>query len=76
MDKQRRDVLQYALNLDISDVQTYAGYRGDLMVKIITDDESVMNAIHDYALSLGVKEVVVKHSVDYVLYCVTSGETE
>lgn len=72
MQDQRRKILQYALNLDITDVHTYCGYRGDLMVKIITNDESVMNAIREYALSLEIKEVVVKHSVDYVLYCVTT----
>lgn len=72
MQDQRRKILQYALNLDITDVHTYSGYRGDLMVKIITNDESVMNAIQEYALSLEIKEVVVKHGVDYVLYCVTT----
>jgi hypothetical protein len=72
MQDQRRKILQYALNLNITDVHTYAGYRGDLMVKIITNDESVMNTIREYALSLNIKEVVVKHSVEYVLYCVTA----
>lgn len=75
MQEQRKKILQYALNLNISDVHTYSGYRGDLMVKIITNDEGVMNAIRDYALSLEIKEVVVKHSVEYVLYCVTTEET-
>lgn len=71
MQDQRRKILQYALNLNIKDVHTYAGYRGDLMVKIITSDKGVMNAIREHALSIGIKEVVVKHSLDYVLYCVT-----
>lgn len=74
MDDQRRKILQYALNLNITDVHTYAGYRGDLMVKIITNEESVMNAIREHALSIGIKEVVVKHSLDYVLYCVTADD--
>lgn len=73
MQEERRKILQYALNLDILDVHTYSGYKGDLMVQIITKDEQAMNAIRDYALSLEIKEVVVKHSVDYVLYCVTGG---
>lgn len=74
MQEERKKILQYALNLDIKDVHTYSGYKGDLMVKIITKEEKVVTAIQEYALSLEIKEVVVKHNVDYELYCVTAEE--
>lgn len=74
MQEERKKILQYALNYDIKDVHTYSGYKGDLMVKIIAKEEKVVTAIREYALSLEIKEVVVKHNVDYELYCVTAEE--
>lgn len=77
MQAERKKILLYALDYDIKDVQTYAGYKGDLVLKITTNDKNAMLAIRKFALDLGILEVVVKHippHTEYEIYCVTQEE--
>ncbi|MDP3266697.1 MAG: hypothetical protein Q8M39_07710 [Sulfuricurvum sp.] len=77
MQGERNKIIRYALDFYIEDVNTYSGYKGDLIVKITTKDKEAVIAIRKYALSLGVKDIVVKHNpnlVLYELYCVTANE--
>lgn len=77
MQVERNKIIRYALDFNIEDVNTYSGYKGDLIVKITTKDKDVVIAIRKYAISLGVEDVVVKHNpnlVLYELYCVTANE--
>lgn len=77
MQAERKKILLYALDYDIKDVQTYSGYKGDLVLKITTSDKNAMLAIRKFALGLGILEVVVKHippNTEYEIYCVTPEE--
>lgn len=77
MQAERKKIIQYALDYDINDIHTYSGYKGDLIVKITTKEKDVVLAIRRFALSLGIKEVVVKHNLAllYEIYCVTADES-
>lgn len=77
MQEERKKIIQYALGFDIQDIHTYSGYKGDLIVKIVTKERDVLGAIRSFALSLGVKDVVIKQNVDmrnYEIYCITVDE--
>ena len=74
MQAERNKIIRYALDFYIEDINTYSGYKGDLIVKITTKDKGAVIAIRKYALSLGVEEIVIKHNpnlVLYEIYCVT-----
>lgn len=78
MQEERNKIIRYALDFYIEDVNTYSGYKGDLIVKITTKDKDAVIAIRKYALSLGVKDIVVKHNpnlIVYEIYCVTEDES-
>lgn len=74
MQIERKNVIRFSLDYDISEIRTYDGYRGDLLVKITTRDKEAMLAIRRYALSLGIIDVVIKQNPafhEYEIYCVT-----
>lgn len=75
MIQERKDIIKYAVNLDILDINTYSGYKGDLIVKITTlqKNDDVKERIKAYAHNLGM-EVVVKtnvHTLVYEIYCIS-----
>lgn len=77
MTAERKKIIQYALGLDINDVHTYAGYKGDLIVKITSKDKETALIIRKFAISLDVEEVVVKinpATQEYEVYCITADE--
>ena len=77
MQEERKQIISHALKYNIDNINTYGGYKGDLIVKITTKDKEVMMEIRRYALSLGILEVVVKHNpniVAFEIYCVTKDE--
>lgn len=77
MQEERKNIIRYALDYNIIDVHTYPGYKGDLVVRITVKDKNDVLAIRRYALSLGIKEVVIKENKDvvqYEIYCVTEDE--
>ncbi|MDX1296154.1 MAG: hypothetical protein R3302_07795 [Sulfurimonadaceae bacterium] len=65
----RKDIIKYALNFDILNVNTYSGYKGDLLVKITTleSDDYIVDSIRDKAKELGM-EVVIKDNKAHLLY--------
>lgn len=74
MQAERKKIIQYALDFEIDDINTYSGYKGDLVVKITTKDMHVVVAIRKFAMDLNIKEVVIKqnpHLLEYEIYCVT-----
>lgn len=74
MQLERKKIIRYALDFDIKEINTYAGYKGDLIVKITTSDMKAVTEIRKYANSLDIKEVVVKqnpHLLEFELFCVT-----
>lgn len=77
MQEERKNIIRYALDYNIIDIHTYPGYKGDLVVRITVKDKNDVLAIRRYALSLGIKEVVIKENKDvvqYEIYCVTEDE--
>ncbi len=73
--QERRDIIRYAINLDILNINTYSGYKGDLIVKITTLDKNddVKERLKAYAENLGM-EVVVKNNIHvlvYEVYCIS-----
>lgn len=77
MKAERKKIIQFALEQNIDDINTYSGYKGDLIVKISSKDKNAVVEIRRFALSLGVKEVVIKqnpHLLTYEVYCVTHDE--
>ena len=69
----QKEIIRYALDLEIDSVNTYAGYKGDLIVKILTKNKNDVLEIRKQGYSLGVKEVVIKEKLDtkqFEIYCV------
>lgn len=74
MQAERKQIIQYALDFDIDDINTYAGYKGDLIVKITTSDIHAVAAIRQFVDELNLKDVVVKQNPnidEYEIFCVT-----
>jgi hypothetical protein len=74
MQEIQKDIIRFVLNYDIHYVNTYSGYKGDLIVKITTKNRNDIIEIRKYALSLGIKDVVIKEKSDtaqYEIFCIT-----
>lgn len=74
MQIERKKIIQFALNYDIDDINTYAGYKGDLILKIVSKDIDTIAEIQKFANTLGILDVVVKHNphlLIYEVFCVT-----
>ncbi len=74
MQAERKKIIQFALNYDIEEINTYAGYKGDLILKIVSKDIEAIAEIQKYANSLDILDVVVKNNPNlmiYEIFCVT-----
>lgn len=74
MQEERRKIIRYALDYDIQNINTYSGYKGDLIVKITTNDIHAAAEIRKYADDLAFKEIVIKENPnveEYDIFCVT-----
>lgn len=73
----QKNIIRFAIDLDIDSVNTYAGYKGDLIVKILTKNKTDVLEIRKYSFAKGAKEVVIKEKLDtaqFELYCVTEDD--
>jgi len=73
----QKKIIRFSLDFEIDSVNTYSGYKGDLIVKIITRNKNDVLEIRKYALSLEIKEVVIKERLDtaqYEVYCITEDD--
>ncbi len=73
----QKDIIRFSLDYNIVKIDTYTGYKGDLVVKIAVKDKEAVLAIRRYAIDLGIKEVVIKENKDVVqfeIYCITEDE--
>lgn len=69
----QKQIIRFALELEIDSVNTYAGYKGDLIVKILTKNKNDVLEIRKNAIALEAKEVVIKEKLDtkqFEVYCV------
>jgi hypothetical protein len=70
----QKDIIRHVLDFDISNINTYSGYKGDLILKVSTKNKNDVVEIRKYALDLGIKEVVIKEKLDtqqYEIFCIT-----
>jgi len=72
MGNERKEIIRRALEFDIIDIRSYAGYKGDLLVEITTMDPGVSKSIENIAKILGM-ETVTKQDILSVfqLFCIT-----
>ena len=73
----QRKIIHFAIDLDIDSINTYAGYKGDLIVKMLTKNKADVLEIRKYSIKEGAKEVVIKEKLDtaqFELYCVTADD--
>jgi hypothetical protein len=74
MQIERKKIILFALNYDVDDINTYAGYKGDLVLKIVSKDVDAIAEIQKFANTLNILEVVIKHNphlLVYEIFCVT-----
>jgi hypothetical protein len=73
----QKKIIHFAIELDIDSVNTYSGYKGDLIVKMLTKNKADVLEIRKYSIKEGAKEVVIKEKLDtaqFELYCVTADD--
>jgi hypothetical protein len=79
LQKVRKEIIRYSLDFDILNLQTYSGYKGDLLVKITMpdSDDATLRQIRQKALELGMDVAIKdnKHYMIYELYCITPDDT-
>lgn len=73
MPQERKDVIKYALGLNIRDIRTYAGFKGDLLVEITSNDKEVIDKIKAWAENLDMKTVLKENPMIqlYEIFCIT-----
>ena len=71
--QERKDIIRYALSLNIRDVRTYSGFKGDLLVEITSSDKDVIAKIKVWAENLEMKTVVKENAMTniYEIFCIT-----
>lgn len=78
MQEIQKKIILFALSFEIDSLNTYSGYKGDLIVKILTRNKNDVLEIRKHALFLEIKEVVIKEKMDtaqYEIYCVTEDDS-
>jgi len=71
--QQMKNVIKYAIELDIDYLESFLGYDGDKVLKIISKHENVINLIEEYVKNLDLDykseyEINGKHGASYNLY--------
>ena len=76
LSQERKDIIKLALSLDIKDIRTYAGYRGDLLVEITASDLDILNKIKGWAENMDMKTVIKENPMTTIheLFCITEDE--
>lgn len=75
MDGSRREMIRRALDLDIIDVRSYAGYRGDMLVEFTTMSEETVQSLKIIAEDLGLEVTVRQDPLQrYQVYCIAVTE--
>ena len=73
MDDDRKEIIKQALGLDIIDIRTYSGYKGDLLVEITTMDPSVIASIKHIASTLSMETVMHEDLLSiFKIYCISA----
>lgn len=78
MQEVQKKIIRYVLDFDIDSINTYAGYKGDLILKIVTKIKEDVLVIRKEVLSYNIEEVVIKEKLDtaqYEIFCVTADDS-
>ena len=73
----QREIIRFAIDLGIDSVNTYGGYKRDLIVKMMTKNKANVLDIRKHSLEAGAKEVIIKEKLDtaqYEIFCVTAND--
>lgn len=75
MDERRREMIRKALEFDIIDVRSYAGYRGDMLVEFTTLAKEAVLSLKKIADELGLEVTVRQDPLQiYQVYCIAITE--
>ena len=71
MSEERKTFIRKALEYDIIDIRTYAGYKGDLLTEVTTMDASIVPPLKQLAEQLGMELAYTKDVLSiYKLYAI------
>ena len=71
MDMNRREMIRKALEFDIIDVRSYAGYRGDMLVEFTTLEKDTVLSLKKIAEELSLEVTVRQDPLQiYQVYCI------
>jgi len=71
MSDDRKEMIRRALEFDIIDIRSYAGYKGDLLTEVTTMDENVIQSLKEISETLGFETVVKRNRVGvYEIFCI------
>jgi len=72
MSDERKEIIRRALEFDITDIRTYTGYRGDLLVQITTMKSDAVKSLSETAKNLGFETTIQKDVLSiYKLFCIS-----
>lgn len=75
MDEARKEMIRKALDFDIIDVRSYAGYRGDMLVEFTTLSRETVESLKKIAEEIGLDVTVRQDPVlIYQVYCIALTE--
>jgi hypothetical protein len=75
MDETRREMIRKALDFDIIDVRSYAGYRGDMLAEFTTMEKDTVLSLKKIAEGLGLEVTVRQNPLQiYQVYCIAITE--
>jgi len=71
--QEMKNIIKYAIELDIDYLESFLGYEGDKVLKIITKHEDVIDLLEAFIKNLGLAskseyEIKGKHGPHYSLY--------
>ena len=72
MSDQRKEIIRQALKLNIIDIRSYTGYKGDLLVEITTMEPDVIKSLKKEAEALKFEIVIQKDIISlYKIFCIS-----
>ncbi len=76
MSEERKSYIKKALEYDIIDIRTYAGYKGDLIIQVTTMDPAAVPALKALALDMGFETAATKDVLSvYKIYAISHLDT-
>ena len=75
MSPARKEIIGRALTLEIMDIRSYTGYKGDLIIEVTSLDPNVIQILNHRAVALGFDSNVTTDSLlVHKLYCISPSE--